>query len=133
MRRTDDRLAGRCTARETYHLLVARAKPTGPGTASTRNRHRDRRSQRAGHTGSGHITTDRRRLSVAAVRDFDVTLPVDARAGHPARYERERDEAEQTGLLQRLKHERDACGVGVIVAIDGKPRRDVVDARRSRR
>jgi glutamate synthase (NADPH) large chain len=42
-----------------------------------------------------------------------------------ARYERERARLEREGLY-RAEHERDACGVGLVVAIDGKPRRDVV-------
>jgi glutamate synthase (NADPH/NADH) large chain len=42
-----------------------------------------------------------------------------------ARYLREQDRLHETGLYRR-EDERDACGVGLIVAIDGKPRRDVV-------
>ncbi|MGE0742431.1 MAG: glutamate synthase large subunit [Hyphomonadaceae bacterium] len=42
-----------------------------------------------------------------------------------ARYERERAKLEAEGLYS-AEHERDACGVGLIVSIDGKPRRDVV-------
>jgi glutamate synthase (NADPH) large chain len=41
------------------------------------------------------------------------------------RYERERAKLERDGLY-RAEDERDACGVGLVVAIDGKPRRDVV-------
>jgi glutamate synthase (NADPH/NADH) large chain len=41
------------------------------------------------------------------------------------RYRRERSKLEQRGLYSAAD-ERDACGVGVVVAIDGKPRRDVV-------
>ncbi|MBL8548867.1 MAG: glutamate synthase large subunit [Hyphomonadaceae bacterium] len=41
------------------------------------------------------------------------------------RYERERAKLEAGGLYSR-EDERDACGVGLIVAIDGKPRRSVV-------
>ena len=42
-----------------------------------------------------------------------------------ARYERERDRLARQGLW-RAEHERDACGVGLVAAIDGTPRRDVV-------
>ncbi len=42
-----------------------------------------------------------------------------------ARYERERAKLEAHGLYSR-DDERDACGVGLVVALDGKPRRDVV-------
>jgi glutamate synthase (NADPH) large chain len=42
-----------------------------------------------------------------------------------ARYVRERAKLERRGLY-RAEYERDACGVGLVVAIDGKPRRDVV-------
>jgi len=42
-----------------------------------------------------------------------------------ARYQRERDRLEREGLYS-ADDERDACGVGVVVSIDGKPRRDVV-------
>jgi glutamate synthase (NADPH/NADH) large chain len=42
-----------------------------------------------------------------------------------ARYERERAKLESHGLY-RAEDERDACGVGLVVAIDGKPRREVV-------
>ncbi len=42
-----------------------------------------------------------------------------------ARYQRERARLTREGLY-RPEHERDACGVGLIAAIDGKPRRDVV-------
>ncbi len=42
-----------------------------------------------------------------------------------ARYKRERAKLERDGLY-RADQERDACGVGLVVAIDGKPRRDVV-------
>jgi glutamate synthase (NADPH/NADH) large chain len=42
-----------------------------------------------------------------------------------ARYERERARLEREGLYLP-EHERDACGVGLVVAIDGKPRREVV-------
>ena len=42
-----------------------------------------------------------------------------------ARYERERARLERTGLYSR-EQEHDACGVGLIVSVDGKPRRDVV-------
>src|SRR5688572_12857546 len=42
-----------------------------------------------------------------------------------SRYERERAKLESQGLYSR-EDERDACGVGLVVAIDGKPRRDVV-------
>ncbi|MFZ4121061.1 MAG: glutamate synthase large subunit [Caulobacterales bacterium] len=41
------------------------------------------------------------------------------------RYERERARLEADGLYRR-EDEHDACGVGLIVAIDGRPRRDVV-------
>ncbi|MGE0830295.1 MAG: glutamate synthase large subunit, partial [Hyphomonadaceae bacterium] len=41
------------------------------------------------------------------------------------RYERERAKLEASGLYS-AEDERDACGVGLIVAIDGKPRRSVV-------
>ncbi|HWA00473.1 MAG TPA: glutamate synthase large subunit [Caulobacterales bacterium] len=40
-------------------------------------------------------------------------------------YERERAKLEAQGLYKR-EDERDACGVGLVVAIDGTPRRDVV-------
>jgi hypothetical protein len=46
-------------------------------------------------------------------------------ANEIARYERERAKLERDGLY-RAEDERDACGVGLVVAIDGKPRRDVV-------
>jgi glutamate synthase (NADPH/NADH) large chain len=42
-----------------------------------------------------------------------------------ARYEAERAKLESEGMYRR-EDERDACGVGMIVAVDGKPRRDVV-------
>lgn len=42
-----------------------------------------------------------------------------------ARYERERAKLERHGLYSAAD-ERDACGVGIVVAIDGTPRRDVV-------
>jgi glutamate synthase (NADPH) large chain len=42
-----------------------------------------------------------------------------------ARYIRERDRLDREGLY-RFEDERDACGVGLVVALDGKPRRDVV-------
>ncbi|MBL8546251.1 MAG: glutamate synthase large subunit [Hyphomonadaceae bacterium] len=42
-----------------------------------------------------------------------------------ARYLRERERLEREGLY-RAESERDACGVGLVAAIDGKPRRDVV-------
>src|SRR5690606_6556204 len=42
-----------------------------------------------------------------------------------ARYERERAKLAQNGLYSATD-ERDACGVGMVVAIDGSPRRDVV-------
>jgi glutamate synthase (NADPH/NADH) large chain len=42
-----------------------------------------------------------------------------------ARYRRERARLEAEGLYCR-EDERDACGVGMVAAIDGKPRRDVV-------
>jgi len=42
-----------------------------------------------------------------------------------ARYERERAKLERDGLY-RADQERDACGVGLVVSIDGKQRRDVV-------
>ncbi|MFO0203742.1 MAG: glutamate synthase large subunit, partial [Alphaproteobacteria bacterium] len=38
---------------------------------------------------------------------------------------RERERLEREGLY-RIEDERDACGVGLVVALDGKPRRDVV-------
>src|SRR5690242_13108253 len=41
------------------------------------------------------------------------------------RYVRERARLEADGLYRR-EDERDACGVGMVAAIDGKPRRDVV-------
>ena len=41
------------------------------------------------------------------------------------RYEAERAKLEAEGMYRR-EHEHDACGVGMVVAIDGKPRRDVV-------
>ncbi len=41
------------------------------------------------------------------------------------RYRRERSRLGVEGLY-RAEHERDACGVGLIVAIDAEPRRDVV-------
>jgi len=49
----------------------------------------------------------------------------DRARGEAVRYERERARLEREGLY-RADHERDACGVGLVVAIDGKPRRDVV-------
>mgnify|MGYP000880809995 CR=1 FL=1 len=42
-----------------------------------------------------------------------------------SRYQRERARLEQAGLYS-ADQERDACGVGMVVAIDGEPRRDVV-------
>ena len=42
-----------------------------------------------------------------------------------ARYERERAKLARAGFYS-AEDERDACGVGMVVAIDGKPRRDVV-------
>ncbi len=51
---------------------------------------------------------------------FDFTANDDV-----ARYLREREKLERDGLYRR-DDERDACGVGLIVAIDGAPRRDVV-------
>ncbi len=42
-----------------------------------------------------------------------------------ARFLRERERLEREGLY-RAAEERDACGVGLVAAIDGKPRRDVV-------
>ncbi|MBK6702831.1 MAG: hypothetical protein IPG56_02970 [Caulobacteraceae bacterium] len=42
-----------------------------------------------------------------------------------ARYERERARLDRDGLY-RAEQERDACGVGLVAAIDGQPRRDVV-------
>jgi glutamate synthase (NADPH/NADH) large chain len=42
-----------------------------------------------------------------------------------ARYIEQRARLEREGLY-RAEHERDACGVGLVCAIDGKPRRDVV-------
>ncbi len=42
-----------------------------------------------------------------------------------ARYRRARARLEREGLY-RAEHERDACGVGLVAAIDGKPRREVV-------
>ncbi|MBI3438688.1 MAG: glutamate synthase large subunit [Proteobacteria bacterium] len=42
-----------------------------------------------------------------------------------SRYDRERAKLETRGLY-RAADEHDACGVGLVVAIDGKPRRDVV-------
>jgi glutamate synthase (NADPH/NADH) large chain len=41
------------------------------------------------------------------------------------RFLREQQKLEAHGLY-RAEHERDACGVGLVAAIDGKPRRDVV-------
>ncbi|MGE3839513.1 MAG: glutamate synthase large subunit [Hyphomonadaceae bacterium] len=41
------------------------------------------------------------------------------------RYQRERERLDRDGLY-RAEHERDACGVGLVVAIDGSARRDVV-------
>ena len=41
------------------------------------------------------------------------------------RYERERARLQAQGLYS-VEQERDACGVGMVVSIDGKPRRDVV-------
>ena len=41
------------------------------------------------------------------------------------RYERERAKLEAAHAYDR-RDERDACGVGLVVAIDGKPRREVV-------
>jgi glutamate synthase (NADPH/NADH) large chain len=41
------------------------------------------------------------------------------------RYLSERDRLEAGGLYSR-EDERDACGVGMVVSVDGKPRRDVV-------
>ena len=41
------------------------------------------------------------------------------------RYQAERARLEAEGLY-RAEDERDACGVGLIVAIDGRPRREVV-------
>ncbi|MET0182734.1 MAG: glutamate synthase large subunit [Caulobacterales bacterium] len=41
------------------------------------------------------------------------------------RYRRERAKLEAEGLY-RAEDEKDSCGVGLIVAVDGKPRRDVV-------
>jgi glutamate synthase (NADPH/NADH) large chain len=46
-------------------------------------------------------------------------------AGEIARYVRERERLQHHGLYSAAD-ERDACGVGLVVAIDGKPRRDVV-------
>ncbi|MBT9444271.1 MAG: glutamate synthase large subunit [Hyphomonadaceae bacterium] len=48
-------------------------------------------------------------------------------SGHEdiARYERERAKLEAAHAYDR-RDERDACGVGLVVAIDGKPRREVV-------
>ena len=45
--------------------------------------------------------------------------------GEVARYIAQRARLEANGLY-RAEHERDACGVGLVAAIDGKPRRDVV-------
>src|SRR5690242_13169561 len=42
-----------------------------------------------------------------------------------ARYERERARLERDGLY-RAEHERDACGVGLVVSVNGEARRDVV-------
>ena len=42
-----------------------------------------------------------------------------------ARYERERAKLQASGLYSAAD-ERDACGVGLVVAVDGTPRRDVV-------
>ncbi len=42
-----------------------------------------------------------------------------------ARYQRERAKLESTGLYS-ASDERDACGIGLVAAIDGEPRRDVV-------
>jgi glutamate synthase (NADPH/NADH) large chain len=41
------------------------------------------------------------------------------------RYIEQRAHLEANGLY-RAEHERDACGVGMVVSLDGKPRRDVV-------
>ncbi|MBI1250722.1 MAG: glutamate synthase large subunit [Alphaproteobacteria bacterium] len=49
----------------------------------------------------------------------------DDSAADVRRYQQERARLEAHGLYRR-EDERDACGVGLIVAIDGKPRRDVV-------
>ena len=46
-------------------------------------------------------------------------------AGYVSTYERQRAKLETQGLYSR-EDERDACGVGLVVAIDGKARRDVV-------
>ncbi|CAN5808937.1 glutamate synthase large subunit [soil metagenome] len=48
-------------------------------------------------------------------------------AGWAARAEAERARLEAEGLY-RAEDERDACGVGFVVAIDGQPRRQVVEA-----
>src|SRR5262245_9786374 len=56
--------------------------------------------------------------------DNGLTLRADAE--HETKlYERERAKLICSGLY-RAEDERDACGVGLIVAIDGKPRRSVV-------
>jgi glutamate synthase (NADPH/NADH) large chain len=48
-----------------------------------------------------------------------------------ARYQRQRDKLARDGMY-RPDQERDSCGVGLIVAIDGKPRRDVVTLAQQR-
>src|SRR5690606_36814714 len=44
-----------------------------------------------------------------------------------AHWQRESTRLAETGLYSR-EDERDSCGVGMVVAIDGKPRREVVTA-----
>ena len=51
--------------------------------------------------------------------------PASGGAREIARYIEQRARLEQHGLY-RAETERDACGVGLVAAIDGKPRRDVV-------
>ncbi len=52
----------------------------------------------------------------------DFTLP----AAWADEHEAERRKLSETGMY-RLDDERDSCGVGFVVAIDGKPRREVVE------
>ncbi|WP_018631821.1 glutamate synthase large subunit [Neomegalonema perideroedes] len=52
----------------------------------------------------------------------DFTLPANWSETHEA----ERRKLAETGMY-RLEDERDSCGVGFVVAIDGKPRREVVE------
>src|SRR5262245_54216598 len=52
---------------------------------------------------------------------------VESGAGFAAHWRRESERLERTGLYSR-EDEKDSCGVGMVVAIDGKPRREVVSA-----